>query len=219
MDLDSADLRVVVWESNCRAMKEMFQQGKKPYVECAKEYFRNPAINKQHRSYQTFKKFAHATNYMGKPPTIAGQCGLLVNEVDKLQKWYFGKCPEIKAWQDSLSKRFMATGTVENAYGYRCKWFGRLEGNAINEAVAWIPQSTIGLLINHIWLDLYENYPDLIQILLQVHDSLVGQFHSANADRALACIDLVSRRQLVPYPDPLYIPIGIKTSTKSWGEC
>ena len=32
-DLDSADLRIVTWESDCTEMKAMFREGKKPYVE------------------------------------------------------------------------------------------------------------------------------------------------------------------------------------------
>lgn len=218
LDLDSADLRVVVWESNCKGMKELFAEGKKPYVECAKEYYHDPSIHKKHPSYKTFKKFAHATNYLGKPPTIAGQCGLLVNEVERLQKWYFGKFPEIAAWQEKLQRQFASTGTVQNAYGYRCKWFDRLEGNAINEGIAWIPQSTIGLHINHIWAEIDEHHPD-IPILLQCHDSLVGEFPTDDTDRCVDRLLDVAGKCVVPYADPLYIPAGIKCSTTSWGDC
>jgi hypothetical protein len=57
-----------------------------------------------------------------------------------------------------------------------------------------------------------------VEVLLQVHDSLAGQFPTAETARY---IDLIKERAIVriPYEDPLVIPVGIKTSTKSWGEC
>lgn len=217
LDLDSADLRIVTWESDCKWMKECFAAGRKPYVEMAREYYHDPSITKNHKSYPTFKKACHGTNYLGKPPTIAGQCGLLVHEVDRLQKWYFGVCPEIKKWQEAFTARFMATGTVRNAFGYTCRFFDRREGNIINEAVAWIPQSTVGLVINHAWLNIDTNLPE-VEIVLQVHDSLVGVYPLEDEARHIAAIKEQSLI-VVPYRDPLIIPVGLKTSTKSWGDC
>jgi DNA polymerase I-like protein with 3'-5' exonuclease and polymerase domains len=217
LDLDSADLRIVTSESRCKGMKDLFAAGLKPYVEIAKEYYHDPSITKKHPSYQSFKKFCHGTNYLGEARNLAPQCGLLVHEAERAQKWYFGKFPEIKRWQDDFRRRFMATGTVQNAFGFKSRWFDRLEGTVINEAVAWIPQSTVGLLINHIWVAIEDNLPDVL-ILLQVHDSLVGEFPTEGTERHTADILRVASI-VVPYDDPLIIPVGMKTSTKSWGDC
>ena len=217
LDLDSADLRIVTWESDCKWMKAQFAAGTKPYVEVAKEYYHDPSITKKHPAYSTFKKLCHGTNYMGKPPTIAAQCGLLVSEVERIQKWYFGMCPEIKKWQDDLVRRAMSTATMSNAFGYRRKWFDRIEGNILNEMVAWIPQSTVALIINHAYVQIDARLPD-VEILLQVHDSLTGQFPTADRERHLA--DIVRESTIVvPYPDPLIVPVGLKLSTDSWGDC
>lgn len=64
-DLDSADLRIVVFESDCREMNAMFAEKKKPYVEIAKEYCRDPTISKNHPKYGAFKSLCHGTNYLG----------------------------------------------------------------------------------------------------------------------------------------------------------
>jgi hypothetical protein len=45
IDLDSADLRIVVWDADCALMKQWFAEGKKPYVEVAKEYFHDPIVS------------------------------------------------------------------------------------------------------------------------------------------------------------------------------
>jgi DNA polymerase I-like protein with 3'-5' exonuclease and polymerase domains len=217
LDLDSADLRIVTWESNCRGMKALFAEKKKPYLEVAREYYHDNSIDKTHPAYQVFKKLCHGTNYLGKPPTIAAQCGLLVNDVTRIQKWYFGMFPEIEQWQKRLIAQCTRTATVSNAFGYRRKWFDRIEGNVLNEMVAWIPQSTVGLIINHAYVAIDAKLPD-VEILLQVHDSLTGQFPIENAAQHL--LDIEREAQIiVPYPEPLIVPVGIKTSTDSWGKC
>ena len=78
IDLDSADLRIVVWESDCKEMKQMFAEGLKPYVEVAKEYYRDPTITKSHPAYALFKALCHGTNYLGTAAGLAGRIGLLL---------------------------------------------------------------------------------------------------------------------------------------------
>jgi DNA polymerase I-like protein with 3'-5' exonuclease and polymerase domains len=223
LDLDSADLRIVTWESDCKGMKALFREGKKPYLQVAREYYHDNSIQKKRSDgtedprYYAFKKLCHATNYLGKAPEIAGQCGLLVKEVERIQHWYFEMFPEIKRWQDAFVKRCIRTGTVSNAFGYKKKFYERIEGNILNRMVAWVPQSTVGILINHAYVNIDHNLP-LVDILLQVHDSLTMQWPiQCDGDYAEA----VKREAtiVIPYPEPLVIPVGLKMSEKSWGDC
>jgi len=217
LDLDSADLRVVTWESDCKGMKALFQEGTKPYLVVAREYYHDPSISKAHPAYHTFKKLCHGTNYMGKASEIAGQCGLLVKEVERIQKWYFGMFPEIARWQEVFIKKCIRTGTVSNAFGYRKKFLERIEGNVLNRMIAWVPQSTVGILINKMYVAIDKELPD-VEVLLQVHDSLTFQLPVENSVIHLESIKKVCNIP-VPYPEPLWIPVGIKTSDKSWGDC
>ena len=86
------------------------------------------------------------------------------------------------------------------------------------EALAWIPQSTVAIVINRIWKRVYENLKE-VQVLLQVHDSLAGQFPTYLAGVCPERIIAQAREVAVPYPRPLVIPLSIKTSTTSWGDC
>jgi DNA polymerase I-like protein with 3'-5' exonuclease and polymerase domains len=217
LDLDSADLRIVTWESGCKGMKDLFREGQKPYLVVAREYYHDQSISKQHPAYQTFKKLCHGTNYMGKAAEIAGQCGLLVKEVERIQRWYFGMFPEIESWQQAFVKKCVRTATVSNAFGYKKRFLERIEGNVLNQMIAWVPQSTVAILINHAYVAIDRNLP-LVEVLLQVHDSLTMQWP---LDGRLGHIADVRRESsiAVPYPEPLWIPVGLKTSTRSWGEC
>lgn len=217
IDLDSADLRIVVWESDCAEMKAMFAEGKKPYVEVAKEYYRDPTIDKHHPSYKLFKALCHGTNYLGTASGLSGRIGLLAHEVERIQKWYYGKFPEIEKWQNDLKAQVTGRRYVENVFGYRCYVFDRIEGTIFNQMVAWVPQSTVGCLINRGYRNIHNNCPD-VQVLLQVHDSLAGQYPTSLRDKCRREI-LDNCAVPLPYPEPLIIPVGIKTSERSWGDC
>jgi uracil-DNA glycosylase family 4 len=220
IDLDSADARIVAWESDCAWLKACFKEGKKPYVEIMKEYYQDDSKSKKSPEYPLFKSLCHGTHYMGTAEGIAPRIGLDVRTTQKIQDWYFEKCWEIKNWHEEVKKQVRTRRYVENAFGYRVYFFDKAEGNIFNQAVADIPQSSVACLVNRIWAALEDNMPkEELQILLQVHDSLVFQVPSSRKDELLAKVTTIGNSVLVPYSDPLHIPMGLVSSDKSWGEC
>jgi DNA polymerase I-like protein with 3'-5' exonuclease and polymerase domains len=218
IDLSSADLRIVVWESDCKEMKALLKAGLDPYTEIAKEFYHDPTITKKDPRRQIFKSFAHGTNYLGTAKGLAERLGLSVGEAEKTQKWYFGRFPEIKKWQDRVKDQVLKRGMVENVFGNRMYFFERIEGTIFNQAVAWIPQSTVACLINRAYVKIHQTMPE-VHILLQVHDSLAGDFPTQDEDRYTKAIVEASEIALPYKGDPLIIPVGIKTSRTSWGAC
>lgn len=224
IDLSKADLRTVVWESNCLEMKSMLAEGRDPYIETAREFHRDPTIKKfnsdgtLNKKYDDFKKFGHGTHFLGTPQGLSQRIGLTVHEATRTQAWYFGKYPAIKKWQEAFCEEVRRTHRVQNKFGYTFDFFGRIDDSTFREAIAWVPQSTTGCVINRIWLNIHDRYPELLEVLMQVHDSLDGQFKVEHHAEAIAALEECGK-VLVPYEDPLIIPIGIKTSTKSWGQC
>ena len=222
-DLSKADLRIVVWEADEREMKAMLRAGRDPYIETAREFYRDPSISKTRPDgtddprYKLFKSFCHGTHYLGTPIGLAQRLGLTVHEADRTQRWYLGKYPAIKRWQDDFKRRVSSRRYVENIFGYRRYYFDRVDDSMFREAIAWVPQSTVALYINRIWMKVWEQHKH-IQILLQVHDSLVGQFPTFRRTECLNQLAEASKIEL-PYSEPLVIPVGVKWSEKSWGEC
>jgi DNA polymerase len=232
MDLDRADLQVVVWETDDAMLKHALHIGADihllnvfvldnqeppPLEELVESHPKYP----DHRGPRKYKRefakvFCHATNYVGSAKTIAGHTGRSVAEVDRAQKIWFGAHPGIKAWHTRTETQINKYRFVENRFGYRWYIFDRLEG-LLPEAVAWIPQSTVGGVINRAWKRIYDELPE-VQVLLQVHDSLAGQFPTHRAATLIPKLKEISRI-VIPYDDPLVIPTGVKTSTVSWGDC
>lgn len=218
VDLSSADLRVVTAESRCSAMQELLDADLSPYVEVAKEYYSDASFNKKHPRYRDFKSLCHGSNYLGSAAGLADRIGLSTRDVAAAQDWYFGKFPEIRKWQNDVIGGMRSTRTVRNCFGYRRIYFDRIEGTIFNQAVAWIPQSTIGILINRIW-DAVRTAAPWIRVLLQVHDSLVFCYPIARREEAQAIIQREARIRLPYSHADIYIPIGWKTSIHSWGDC
>ena len=147
---------------------------------------------------------------------MAMHTGRTVHEIDRAQHAWFGSHPGIKRWHDRTLGQITRHHFVENRFGYRWHIFDRLDG-VLPEALAWVPQSTVGCYINRIWMAIDQALPE-VEVLIQVHDSLAGQMPSMHRARLVREIEEVSRI-VIPYEDKLIIPVGIKCSDISWGNC
>jgi DNA polymerase len=232
MDLDRADLQVVVRESgekewiaamdlgvdmhllNVFVLDKMEPPPYEELVETHPKYAEHRAPRKHKREFA--KVFCHATNYVGGAKTVAAHTGRSVHEIDVAQKYWFSAHPGVLRWHQRVLDHITKRRFVENAFGYRWYIFDRLEG-LLPEAVAWIPQSTVGIVINKIWARFYNEIPE-VQVLLQVHDSLAGQF-ATHRKATLIPLMLEKSKVVIPYESPLVIPTGVKISDVSWGDC
>ena len=206
-DLDRADLQVVVWEAGDAEMKQMLREGVDLHSENAKVL---------HCTRQQAKSWVHGTNYGGSPRTMAIAAGVTTAQSEAMQRRWFSAHPGIKEWHRRVEDSLQQTRAVRNAFGFRRTYFDRVEG-ILPAALAWIPQSTVANIINHGLLNIHHNLPS-VQLLLQVHDSLVFQWPKTLDPSIRPQI----RQQLlipVPYSDPLTIPVGLKVSRDSWGDC
>lgn len=232
MDLDRSDLQTVVWESEEPDFKKAMQMGVdlhlwNAYVLQSKEPPPLDELIEGHPRYQEYrgvmkyarefaKVFCHGTNFGGGARTMAGHVGVSVHEADRAQKIWFGAHPGIKKWHLRVEQQIRAHHWIENKFGYRWYIFDRIEG-MLPEALAWVPQSHTACVINRIWMNFHKQLPEL-EVLLQVHDSLAGQFPTHLKDRIIPKMKELSKI-VIPYPDPLVIPTGLKTSSVSWGDC
>ena len=207
MDLDRADLQVVVWEADDLELKQMLHEGVDIHAENAKALGISRALA---------KSWVHGTNYGGSARTMAINCGITIRDAEKMRARWFQIHPGIERWHRRTELQLHHKHYVENRFGYRRHYFDRVDG-LLPEALAWVPQSTVACVINRAWLNIYDHLPE-VQVLLQVHDSLAGQFPTTDTAHLLSSMRGLARIS-IPYPDPLIIPVGIKTSPISWGHC
>lgn len=233
MDLDRADLQVVVWEADDDMLKAALRTGVDVHlmngisleqlpmpdlaelVESHPQYPEHRAKFKKQR--QLAKAWVHGTNYGGSAATMARAAGISTAQSELMQKRWFAAHPGIKDWHRRTEHMLQTKRMVTNRFGYRRVYFDRIDA-LLPEALAWVPQSTVALYINKIW-DRFVQYIPEVQILLQVHDSLVGQFPTHLKNDILRRMKHESSQVSIPYPDPLIIPTGAKVSEISWGDC
>ena len=231
IDLDRADLQVVVWEAEDEELKTALREGIDLHLLNAGSVFGITALTLDNlrdadfvrdakhrfgRQRQFAKAWVHGTNYGGGARTMAINCGITVAEAERYRARWFYLHPGIKKWHDRTEASLRSTRSVSNKFGYKRHYFDRVEG-LLPEALAWVPQSTVAITINKAWQRIYEE-EKRIEVLLQVHDSLGGQYPTYLGEWAQKRIIDLARVE-IPYPDPLVIPVGIKTSTVSWGDC
>jgi DNA polymerase I-like protein with 3'-5' exonuclease and polymerase domains len=221
VDLAGADAQIVAWDADDLPLKQAFRDhaaGKGPKVHCvnAKAIFgsRAGADGKNEPYYSRAKAGVHATNYGAKARTLAAALKCSLPEAEFFQRSWFDAHPAIADWHRRTEDSLRTTRQVRNAFGFVRTYFDRPD-NLLPEALAWVPQSTVAIIIDTAYNIITETLPD-IEILLQVHDSLVGQcpirLWPELKPRLRSALAVP-----VPYPDPLIIPTGLKTSTHSWG--
>ncbi|WCD44104.1 DNA polymerase [Caulobacter phage Kuura] len=129
------------------------------------------------------KRIGHGSNYYGPPFGIAMMIGIPVKVVTEFQRRYFRAFPAIPKWHAHVIRTLQTEGKLVTPVERQRIFFGRLyEDSTLREAIANIPQSTIGELLNLMLYKVWEEgirdpaFRRSVQLLLQVHDSIVFQY-------------------------------------------
>lgn len=233
-DLAGADAQVVAWEADDTKLKEAFRAGKSVHLMNGEDllgdrFTKAPGHHKdagteKGRLYDALKRFVHATNYLGSAktlfanPAVGPVFGWSVAEIASKQSLWLDRLhPGIRSWHKRINNELMRSRSIRNRFGYRIVYFDRID-SVLTQAVAWGPQSTVAEVCFRGALQL-RSLP-WVEILLQVHDSIVFQIPNHRAGEA-SSIDTIREHLAVPvpYPDPLVIGWGISKPAKSWGDC
>ena len=235
MDLDRADLQVVVWEAEDENMKKALREGLDMHCVNACDIFDIKGIpydelEESHRNYKDHrarigesnrgkaKAGVHATNYGVGDRKLAQALGITVLDASRFRAKWFAAHPGIRRWHLRTEESATKRGFVENRFGARLYNLGRIN---LPELLGWLPQSTVAGVINRALfnIDAAEQRGETsIQLQIQVHDSLAGQFLTSRRDEEIENLKRLSQI-VIPYEDPLIIPVGINCSTQSWGHC
>ena len=214
-DLESADAQIVAMEAGSSRLLRLFRDpDSNLHDENAKRWEVPRPVAKGSVHAVDYDASAYALSQADFPGTSYKLTKAKGQAI--IDDWLGVQAPEIKDWQDRILEQIMTRKYVENAFGYRRYYFGRIEG-ILKEALAWIPQSSVAIVTNLGIRNVYNSFYPTVQLLLQVHDSAVYQWPSAFTKnivpQIISCMEIP-----VPYPDPLTIGVGAKLSTKSWGE-
>lgn len=243
-DLERADAQVCAWDAGCEDLKHAFQTGADIHTDNAIElYGRLSNVRALHVNGLSFrdnaKRWVHATDYAGGARTISQAISLQEDRVKRTCHWWTKiRHPEIGEWHKRIEWDLTRSRTamVRNAFGFRRIYADPAAHNILNQALAWICQSAVAIAINKgmLALDCARDLigrprcghclkdrigdRDAFHLLMQIHDSLLIKVREDMMTNEFMSEIKRSMEVVVPYPDPLIIPIEIKTSESSWGE-
>jgi hypothetical protein len=228
-DLAGADAQVVAWEANDSDLKAAFRAGVSVHLKNGEDMFgerftkalghhKDPGTPKG-VMYDALKRSVHLTNYLGSPhgmhlnPNIRWP----MSECTSFQERWFRLHPGIRDWHERVKGSIYRSRSVRNQFGYRIVYFDRIDA-VLPQGVAWGPQSTVAEVCFRGALQI-RKLP-WVEILLQVHDSVVFQLPTHRWGEASTLDTLRDHLTVpVPYPDPLLIQWSINGSPTSWGDC
>lgn len=228
VDLAGADAQVVAWEAEDPALKAAFRSGISVHLKNGEDLFgeRFTLAAGHHKDpgtpkgvmYDALKRAVHLTNYLGsaRGMNLNPNIRWPLHECEDFQRRWFRLHPGVLEWHKRVERGIYTSRSVRNRFGYRIIYFDRIEA-VLPNAVAWGPQSTVAEVCFRGALQL-QKLP-WVEILMQVHDSIVFQIPIAR--HTPENIETIKRHLEVPVPydDPLLISWGIAHSEKSWGDC
>jgi DNA polymerase-1 len=215
-DLSGADAQVVAWTASDDNLKTAFRAGVNIHTHNARMLFGAERIpwslsETNPKLYKLIKIAVHMTNYNGSAKTLSGATKWPMSQCVAFQQEWFQLHPAIKSWHRRIQHALDTRRSVSNPFGFRIVYFDR---DNFSEALAWEPQSVVAITCDRGARRVQRNLP-WVDIMLQNHDSLVMQVPFHRYDQRYLIKEQLENP--VPYPDPLVIPWGLKSSPKSWG--
>ena len=142
-----------------------------------------------------------------------------VKECRRMLQAMASAVPSVMRWHGEIEHIIRKTRTLTNPLGLSRTFLGMVDNDMLREAVAFVPQSTVGMLLNYALERIYHESDILNEtdLLLQNHDAVLGQTpddlleeHTEKVGRLMTIPLVIKGRELV-------IPSDLKVG-RSWGE-
>lgn len=179
----------------------------------ATEILGKPVTKANYGDRQLGKKISHAANYRTTAFTLEKELakeGYIFSkkECEAMLSAYFRAYPKIEMYQKGIINELSTRGkTIVTPLGRKITYYEFWGDRLFNAACAYKPQSTVGDMTNQGLINIYYGLrPEIrLDILLQVHDSLVMQVHKD--DLSWQVIQKIKEHMTIP------ITIGLDTFT------
>lgn len=166
------------------------------------------------------KTIRHASNYSAGPTVLANRLGCSLAKAKLYTELFHKSEPTLRMWYERVQQELKKTRTLYNMFGRKHRFLDRWGDTLFRSAYSYIPQSSVGDLLNLALRRLYDGHVDLgyeMIILLQLHDALYVMVQDENVDKAIRHI---RKLMLIPQEynnEKFIIDVEFKIKT-SWGE-
>lgn len=235
-DLSQAEARVVAYISGDPVMIGVFERGEDIHMlnttlvaEVAPDVLTQFGGDMVRLRNEFVKHHVHAFNYGEGPWMFSERAGVPKAVGERIRNAYYTKYT-ISAWhkkvetalRNGLREWNLPVRCLRNLFGRERTFFGRLDESTFREAYAYVPQSTVGDLLNIQFVaarQLCRERGLTARPVLQVHDSQVWSVRQcelaslASIIRECAEIEMTSPDGLRKFKIPIELKVG-----ENWGK-
>jgi uracil-DNA glycosylase family 4 len=230
-DCSQAEARVVAWLARCEGLIELFSDPTRDiHTENAARINEIPLPGVSAEQRYLAKKAVHAFNY----GMFEDRMVQLVNEDSEMtgvridsdkarmiRQKYFMLYPEIQQnfWRE-VERELRRTRTLITPFGRKRQFFGRMDDKLLREAYAFIPQSTVGDLVNRAIIRLHsEVVPRIpgLEFILSVYDSIIVQCWEKDVEQVAEELARVMAIPITIHGRTFVIPTDCKVGY-NWGS-
>ncbi len=140
-------------------------------------------VTKEQR--QAGKTVRHATSYSAGPQVLANRLAIKLGEAKLLIEMYHRANPALRMWYNQIQEELKRSRVLINLFQRKHRFLDRWGDALFRSAYSFIPQSTVGDLLNKAILKVYNRMTTLpfeLIILLQLHDAMYTMVEEANVD-------------------------------------
>ena len=188
-DYIQAEAVVTAYLSNDYKLKKMFQDSFGATKEerernnwdvhklKASEMFRIPITEIAPAQRKVGKIIRHARNYAAGPGVLANKLNIKLGKAKELIRIDKETCPHLELWHTRIQNELRKTRILTNLLGRKHRFLDRWpkpgeDGPLFRSAYSYIPQSTVGDLLNQSLVRLYYAHGNWIDIAIQLHDAI-----------------------------------------------
>lgn len=138
----------------------------------------------RHLTYRDMaKRCGHATSYYGKPYTISQEIKVPQKMVAEFQEAFFEAFPVVQRLHQWVAQEIQTKGYLINIFDRRRDFFDRHDSDeTLRQAIAFLFQSATADDLNLGLWRLWKYMPNLVQLLLQLHDAVYFQYRDSKED-------------------------------------
>jgi DNA polymerase-1 len=162
------------------------------------------------------KTIRHSTNYSAGPAVISARLDISLKDAKLLLSTYHNSCPQLQVWQLRIQEELRQTRTLTNLFGRRHYFLERWGDGLFRSAYSFIPQSTIGDLLNTALVRIYNNCLEL-DLILQLHDAV---YVMVDEDKVPQAIETLRKTMMIPMTykgEEFTVDVDFSVG-KSWGD-
>ncbi len=220
-DLRQAETRVVAALSDEQRLLQLFREDADVHKINAAMIFDKLKVEVTKTERQLAKTIGHAANYGVGPKKLCQQLKYTIDikQAETLLKKYYMLYPFIRIYHLETEYAIKTTRVLTNPFGRRREFFGNFNVDMVRSGLAYIPQSTVGDIINIGLLRLWKKLPNGAEIMLQIHDALVIQCRKEQVEevKALMVECLVFPLPISETAVTIKIPVDIHVGA-NWNE-